>query len=247
MNLSIPNKRRKVLKRDNDDGDANREGNDDNSNNNNNSVLNGAIGSGNARGNVEFIQTFDGSIASAMEEAKKKELIIPMIDGFSNDKKRERENEDSSADVAASASSTSIANDNSNNIPEALPILIRNQPPELRDIKDEKKRYEIDIKMRPKELNPDEDAYNKIPVEGFGRALLLGMNYDEKKGIGVGKNAKVIKPYSLESRPTLLGLGMTRQPPVEDESRDGYYSSGSENKGRRKRKETEDSINSGDG
>ncbi len=243
MNLSIPNKRRKVLKRDNDEDNEKREGNNDGDGND--IVLNGANGSGNVRGNVEFIQTFDGSITSAMEEAKKKELIIPMIDGFSNDKKRERENEDSSS----SAASLAVGGENGgdNGMPEVLPILIRNQPPELRDIKDEKMRYEIDIKMRPKELDPDEDAYNKIPIEGFGRALLLGMNYDEKKGIGAGKNAKVVKPYSLESRPTLLGLGMTRQPPVENESRDGYYSSGSENKGRRKRKETEDSINSEDG
>ena len=66
-------------------------------------------------------------------------------------------------------------------------------------------KFEEYIKSRPRELAPTDEAFTKIPIEAFGRAMLEGMGYKEEE-------EDVVQPYLLDGRPTLLGLGAKAKP-----------------------------------
>merc|ERR1712156_1006996 len=72
---------------------------------------------------------------------------------------------------------------------------------------DEKALFDADVESKPSESTQDE--YEKIPVEGFGMAMLRGMNFKPTEGIGGFRKAKIdcIEPVM---RPKGLGLGATR-------------------------------------
>ena len=74
---------------------------------------------------------------------------------------------------------------------------------------DEKAIFDADVEAKP-EASKLED-YEKIPVEGFGMAMLRGMNFKPDEGIGGFRKAKIdcIEPVM---RPKGLGLGATRAP-----------------------------------
>ena len=74
---------------------------------------------------------------------------------------------------------------------------------------DEKAIFDADVEAKP-EASKLED-YDKIPVEGFGMAMLRGMNFKPDEGIGGFRKAKIdcIEPVM---RPKGLGLGATRAP-----------------------------------
>lgn len=55
-----------------------------------------------------------------------------------------------------------------------------------------------------KEMSTAED-YENVPINKFGMAMLRGMGWDPKKGIG--KNSQVIAPKLPELRPKGMGLG----------------------------------------
>jgi G patch domain/KOW motif-containing protein len=85
-----------------------------------------------------------------------------------------------------------------------LPMLLLNQLPGLAEIKDEKEKFKKDMDSRPMELEPE--AYESMPVEEFGKALLRGMGW--KEGEGIGKTNKVdAKVIQYVPRPERLGLG----------------------------------------
>lgn len=60
------------------------------------------------------------------------------------------------------------------------------------------------------------DAYDSLPVEEFGAALLRGMGWTEGKGIGRGK--EVVKPVEYVRRVGREGLGAIPAPPAEKKS-----------------------------
>ena len=74
---------------------------------------------------------------------------------------------------------------------------------------DEKAIFDADVEAKP-EASKLED-YEKIPVDGFGMAMLRGMNFKPDEGIGGFRKAKIdcIEPVM---RPKGLGLGATRAP-----------------------------------
>ena len=74
---------------------------------------------------------------------------------------------------------------------------------------DEKAIFDADVEAKP-EASKLED-YDKIPVDGFGMAMLRGMNFKPDEGIGGFRKAKIdcIEPVM---RPKGLGLGATRAP-----------------------------------
>ena len=53
-------------------------------------------------------------------------------------------------------------------------------------------------------------AYESMPIEEFGKAMLLGMGW--KEGLGVGRNRKVAEPIEYLRRPERLGLGAAPAP-----------------------------------
>merc|ERR1712008_364458 len=69
---------------------------------------------------------------------------------------------------------------------------------------DEKAIFDADVEAKP-EASKLED-YEKIPVDGFGMAMLRGMNFKPDEGIGGFRKAKIdcIEPVM---RPKGLGLG----------------------------------------
>ena len=72
--------------------------------------------------------------------------------------------------------------------------------------------YRADLAQRPDV--PDLAAYEAVPVEEFGAALLRGMGWKEGMELGArGKKAgeKGAKPKAVERRPALLGLGAKTQ------------------------------------
>ena len=68
------------------------------------------------------------------------------------------------------------------------------------------------------------EAYDAMPVEAFGAALLRGMGWKEGDAIGGGGKTQV------ERRPALLGLGAKERPAAEEEEELGAWGKGSKKK-----------------
>ncbi|MES1912612.1 MAG: hypothetical protein MHM6MM_004857 [Cercozoa sp. M6MM] len=86
---------------------------------------------------------------------------------------------------------------------EQQPLLLRNRVPGIDRYASDEAKLHHELKMRPEA--PDHDTYERVPVEDFGRAMLLGMNWDPNTGIGRVRqkvDVSVAKP-----RPDRLGLG----------------------------------------
>ncbi|XP_061760085.1 G-patch domain and KOW motifs-containing protein [Nerophis ophidion] len=83
-----------------------------------------------------------------------------------------------------------------------IPMLAQNKTPE--GFED---GYHFNVELRP-EPSTDED-YERVPVDGYGLALLKGMGW--KKGEGIGRTFKQdVKPYEYKPRVIGLGLGADR-------------------------------------
>jgi len=86
----------------------------------------------------------------------------------------------------------------------SLPPLLRNRPPGLDKIEDEKDRFLFDVNSRPNEANLD--AYDRMPLEKYGEAMLRGMGW--KEGMPIGKNATHVVPViQFIKQPPRVGLG----------------------------------------
>ncbi|XP_054648146.1 G-patch domain and KOW motifs-containing protein [Dunckerocampus dactyliophorus] len=83
-----------------------------------------------------------------------------------------------------------------------IPLLAQNKVPDGFEDGDH-----INVELRP-EPSTEED-YEKVPVEGYGLAMLKGMGW--KKGEGIGRTFKQdVKPYEYKPRVIGLGLGADR-------------------------------------
>jgi len=92
----------------------------------------------------------------------------------------------------------------------SLPPLLRNRPPGLDKIEDERDKFLYDVQCRPDEA--DLTAYERMPLEKFGEAMLRGMGWRE--GMAIGKNAtRAQQVKQVIPRPNRLGLGVTPQTP----------------------------------
>ena len=82
------------------------------------------------------------------------------------------------------------------------------------DVYDETSSLRTDVASRPESASLD--AYNNIPVEEFGAALLRGMGWKEGQPVGRGRygsaSDRVNKPRLPQRRPGLLGLGARQLP-----------------------------------
>ena len=85
----------------------------------------------------------------------------------------------------------------------AAPILAMGAVQGTQGITDESGKFRIDMESRP-ELS--DAAYESMPVEEFGKALLRGMGWREGKGVGLSNRSNV-EPIQYIPRPERLGLG----------------------------------------
>lgn len=86
------------------------------------------------------------------------------------------------------------------------PMLARSRPKGWREIEDEGARLKFELEARPES---DDSAYERVAIEDFGNAMLLGMGWRP----GENDGAKVVE---LARRPERLGLGATAQLPKSD-------------------------------
>lgn len=69
---------------------------------------------------------------------------------------------------------------------EDMPLLLKYRLPGLDDIADEDEKFRFDVKSRPDETSTS--AYESMPVEQFGVAMLRGMMW--KPGDPIGNTNK---------------------------------------------------------
>ena len=72
----------------------------------------------------------------------------------------------------------------------------------------EKEKLQKEMAMRPEHNDFRSEAYEKVEIKDFGRAMLLGMGWKPPEK---GKNGEV-KAYEAQPRPGRLGLGATSKP-----------------------------------
>jgi len=86
-----------------------------------------------------------------------------------------------------------------------VPLTVQNQVEGLEDITDEEERFKHDLASRPDEAN--EEAYEEMPIDEFGTAMLRGMGWTPGTAIGLS-NKGLIEPIEFVKRPGYrLGLG----------------------------------------
>lgn len=83
------------------------------------------------------------------------------------------------------------------------PLLARSRPKGWRDIEDEGEKLKYEMDARPE---ADSSCYDRVAIEDFGRAMLLGMGWSGD----INEGPKVIE---YVSRPERLGLGATPMAP----------------------------------
>ncbi|XP_077369469.1 G-patch domain and KOW motifs-containing protein [Festucalex cinctus] len=88
------------------------------------------------------------------------------------------------------------------NLNLTIPLLEQNKVPDGFEDGDR-----LNVELRPKPST--EEDYERVPVEGYGLAMLKGMGW--KKGEGIGRTFKQdVKPYEYKPRVIGLGLGADR-------------------------------------
>ena len=109
------------------------------------------------------------------------------------------------------------------------PLLMLHVAPELLQIRDETERFRYDMSHRAEDLSIRSEAYEQVPIEEFGAALLRGMGWKEeeevdatataasrrssssKKGIDDGNSNSNSRIMPRERN---LGLGAMPKPPA---------------------------------
>lgn len=106
---------------------------------------------------------------------------------------------------------------NESSAPQA-PILRQNVVPGMDELNDVNEKYRHDVSLRPDALDVHSDAYERIPIEDFGAALLRGMGW---KGSVEEESKDSNEP---KPRHKLLGLGATMRPKLPGESKNKHRS-----------------------
>jgi G patch domain/KOW motif-containing protein len=81
----------------------------------------------------------------------------------------------------------------------------------------ETQQFKKDLLELPDEA--DVDAYDSMPIEDFGKAMLRGMGWIEGKAVGRNSKGKVVEPVVNVPRPDRLGLGAAPKPPEVKEKK----------------------------
>jgi len=87
---------------------------------------------------------------------------------------------------------------------DVTPILMQNAVPGLDQFDTEDAKVKHDVSLRPETASLED--YERVPIDKFGKGMLLGMGW--KPGAPIGKtNKQVVEPMEFLSRPSRLGLG----------------------------------------
>jgi len=90
-----------------------------------------------------------------------------------------------------------------------VPLLMRNRVRGIEVCKTEDEKFRYDVMHRPESAS--EEAYEQMPVDSFGAALLRGMGWEEGKPIGLNSRG-LITPIEFVARGHRQGLGADRKP-----------------------------------
>eukprot|EP01130_Rhizamoeba_saxonica_P001180 TRINITY_DN1107_c1_g1_i2.p1 TRINITY_DN1107_c1_g1~~TRINITY_DN1107_c1_g1_i2.p1 ORF type:complete len:284 (-),score=79.42 TRINITY_DN1107_c1_g1_i2:223-1074(-) len=113
-----------------------------------------------------------------------------------------------------------------------LPPILRNRPKDFLEIEDENEKFKYDVESRPDIA--DAEAYERVPLEQFGEAMLRGMGW--APGTPIGLNSTECVPVTiLKRRPNRLGLGAKPKLKKEDDKNSGKK--GKRGKGEKSKKE----------
>jgi len=155
----------------------------------------------------DFVKNIaDNRIESEIPKEEKKRLIIPVIETRKQVHDPLKLETPDEVKFTVDANHLVIVGKKLTKEEEHLPLLLMNQNPELRGIVDEGERFKIDVKIRPEEMRPDDLGYERVPVQEFGTAVMLGMGW--KPGTAIGRNGTgMVEPYVIEPRIQRLGLG----------------------------------------
>ncbi|OQR91803.1 hypothetical protein THRCLA_08870 [Thraustotheca clavata] len=92
------------------------------------------------------------------------------------------------------------------------PILFRNKVPGADGMTNENDKFKHDISHRPDDMDIHSEAYEAVPIEEFGAALLRGMGWS-------GKDRVKATGSKVQMRHQRLGLGATPRPPMEGDNK----------------------------
>ncbi|RHY08386.1 hypothetical protein DYB28_001276 [Aphanomyces astaci] len=123
-----------------------------------------------------------------------------------NSSRQEQEESEESTLVIPIAGGT-VENTSDINKKDA-PMLTRNRIPGMDKIVGETNKFKHDLSMRPDELDIHSDAFDAVPIEEFGAALLRGMGW-------TGKDRVEPTGSKVQMRHYRLGLGATPKPVIE--------------------------------
>jgi len=104
-----------------------------------------------------------------------------------------------------------------------VPLCMRNVIPGIVGITDEQEKLRFDIASRPDETPME--AYENIPVEEYGMAMVIGMGFEEGKPIG--KNGKgLVEPIEYVPRHHRTGLGAEPKMPLPSDIKKKFIKPG---------------------
>jgi hypothetical protein len=151
-------------------------------------------------------QEQNGDTMAQAEESKLPQYGLTIL-------KKENAQKDSTDEAAALADSAEPMEDVKDSLTEeqrlekkALDALVNGKASDddlVIPLHGEEERFRNEVRQAPEA--PTLDAYEAMPVEGFGAALLRGMGW--KDGDAIGKNGAPPKPKEFKRRPALLGIG----------------------------------------
>lgn len=166
----------------------------------------------------QFVQVLDKrSLQESVKGDIHTPLVIPLHPTTDNLQKRAEEElirDINGIETAGSSSliisSTSIGEASTSDDQKA-PLLLANIRPEIRALRDENDRFRADLEYRAEDMNVKSNAYESVPVEQFGAALLRGMGWTDT----VNNEQKTMKLDNSRvlAREHRQGLGATGQPP----------------------------------
>ncbi|KAF0686305.1 Aste57867_21911 [Aphanomyces stellatus] len=131
--------------------------------------------------------------SSKAEDAEESTLVIPIAGGDTK-----------TSDPSSSSTASKEA-----------PLLSRNRIPGMENVAGDKNKFKHDLSMRPDELDIHSDAFDAVPIEEFGAALLRGMGW-------TGKDRVEPTGAKVQMRHYRLGLGATPKPVVEPAKKKKY-------------------------
>ncbi|OQR70223.1 G patch domain and KOW motifs-containing protein-like [Tropilaelaps mercedesae] len=145
---------------------------------------------------TDYVTEVSGNrIKGTRKPEKKKEFVVPALDNESIVQRKLRLKYE--ADIESEIKQEPLeygetTPETNGSTPTTIPIRGDNQ---------------LDVSLKSSVEPPTMDAYEEMPIEEFGTALLRGMGWKPGRAIGARASAGEVKPIEVKIRPKGLGLG----------------------------------------